>query len=135
MADTGCTLMLSTFLNATVQQNLKLKLFCNDVTPTRASVPGTFTEASGGGYAALTLTNNSWTPEANTPIDFVYAAQTFTFTGALTTNGTVYGYYITNNAGTTLVCAQLLNAPFTPANNGDNIGITPKLQMSGGTPA
>jgi len=115
--------------------NHTLKLFTNDVTPADTDVAGTYTEATGGGYAAITLTNGSWTVTVgNDPSDAVYAQQTFTFTGALTTNPTVYGYVVEDADGT-LVWAEKLTAPFTPANNGDNIKITPKFQMSKGTPS
>lgn len=115
--------------------NHTLKLFTNDVTPADTDVAGTYTEATGGGYAALPLTNGSWTVTVgNDPSDAVYAQQTFTFTGALTTNPTVYGYFVVDADGT-LVWAERLTAAFTPANNGDNIKITPKFQMSKGTPS
>ncbi len=55
-----------------------------------------------------------------------------TFTGALTTNPTVYGYAVLR--GTTLKWAELLAAPVTPANNGDTITVTPRKQQSTGTP-
>jgi len=112
--------------------DLTLRLFVNDVTPGQAGI--SYTEAAGGGYAAITLTNGSWTVNtANDPSDAVYAQQTFTLTGALTTNDTIYGYYVTD-ADATVVYAERLAASFTPLNNGDNIKVTPKFQMSSGTP-
>jgi hypothetical protein len=136
LADVGADLILNTFFNATAQQNLKLKLFATDVTPADTDTHATYTEASGGGYAAKTLTNASWTvSSANDPSDAVYAEQTFTFTGALTTNGTIYGYYVTNNAGDCLVYAERFASSFTPANNGDQLKLTPKFQLSKGTPS
>lgn len=134
MADEGLIIIMSTFFKNTAAQNLKLKLFATNVTPAHNMTTATFTEANGGGYAAITLTNNSWTVADNSPVDAVYAQQTFTFTGALTTNATVYGYYVTNNAEDKVIWAQLFDATFTPANNGDNIVITPKLQVGTGTP-
>lgn len=136
LADVGADLILNTFFNSTAQQNLKLKLFVTDVTPADTNTVATYTEAVGGDYAAKTLTNNSWTvTSGNDPSDATYAQQTWTFTGALTTNGTIYGYYVTDNAGTTLVWAEKFGTAFTPANNGDQLKLTPAFQLSKGTPS
>ena len=136
LTDLGADEILKTYFNNARPaggNNLTLRLFCNDVTPAQTGI--SYTEATGGGYAAKTLTNGSWTvATANDPSDAVYAEQTFTFTGALTTNTTVYGYYVTD-ADNTVLWAETLTAAFTPANNGDNIKITPKFQLSSGTPA
>jgi len=133
MADLGIDLLLPAWLEA---NDSTLHLFCNNYTPVRGMIPSSFTEASGGGYAAITLAHGSWTEETgDTPRQIQQANQTFTFTGALTTNTTVYGYYVTNAAGAVVLWAQLLDAPFTPANNGDNIVVPVKLQASGGTPS
>lgn len=136
IADVGADLILNTMFVATAVQNCKLKLFATNVTPADTNTTGTYTEAAGGGYAAITLTRGSWTvTTGNDPSDAIYAEQTFTFTGALTTNATIYGYYITDNAGTTLLGAELLPTPYTPASNGDILKITPKVVLSKGTPS
>ena len=137
LADVGADEILKTYFNNSRPaggNNLTLKLYATNVTPLDTSTAGSFTEAAGGGYAAKTLTNGSWTvTPGNDPSDAVYAEQTFTFTGALTTNPVVYGYYIVDADGT-LIYAELLPAPFTPAVNGDQLKITPKFQLSKGVP-
>ncbi len=137
MSDLGCDLLLDTFFVGTAVQNTVLKLFVTEVTPGKHSVVGDFTEAVGGGYAAITLTRGAgWTiTVADDPSDAIYTQQTFTFTGALTTNTKIYGYYVTNAAGTILLWAEALAVYFQPANNGDKLLITPKIQVSFGTPA
>lgn len=136
LTDLGADQLLKIlFINtrATGGNNLTLRLFANDVTPAQTGI--TYTEAAGGGYTAQTLTMGStWvvTP-ANDPSDAIYAQQTFTFTGALTTNPTIYGYYVTDADGVVL-WAERFTTSFTPTTNGDNIKITPKFQMSSGTP-
>jgi hypothetical protein len=136
LVDVGADLILNTFFNATAQQNLKLKLYCTSVSIDDTKVVGDFTEASGGGYAAKTLTNGSWTVTVgDDPSDAVYAQQTFTFTGELTTNKDIYGYFVTDNAGTTLIWAEAFGATFHPYNNGDQLLVTPKFQLSKGTPS
>ena len=139
LADVGADQVLKAYFNNNwpASKDLKLRLFTNDYTPVDTSVLGNFTEAAGGGYVAKDLANGSWTiTVANDPSDAVYAEQTFTFTGPLTGNATIYGYYIEDNAGSsgTLVWAERLGASFTPNQNGDQLKITPKFQLSKGTP-
>jgi hypothetical protein len=135
LTDLGADEILKTYFNNTRPtggNNMTLRLFATDVTPAQTGV--SYVEATGGGYAAITLTNGSWTiTPANDPSDAVYAQQTFTFTGPLTTNGTVYGYYITD-ADSTVIYAEAIT-PFEPLASGDNIKITPKFELSSGTPA
>jgi hypothetical protein len=137
LADVGADEFLKVYFNndrPTGGNNLTLKLYSNDYTPVDTSVAGSFTEVSGGGYAAITLTNGSWTVTVgNDPSDAVYAQQTFTFTGTIGGSGTVYGYFVVDADGT-LVWAERFATSFTPAQNGDNIKVTPKFQMSKGTP-
>ncbi len=138
LADLGADAILEAYFNDTWPAggiNLTLRLFVTNVTPSQASVVGDFTEATGGGYAAKTLTNGSWTvTPANDPSDAVYTQQDFVFTGVLTTNPSVYGYYITD-ADNVLIYAESLVATYTPATSGDTLAITPKFQLSSGTPA
>lgn len=137
--DLGAAAILAAYFNNSFASNkdLTLKLFCNNITPADTDTTGTYTEASGGGYAAITLTNGSWTVSQVSSIEqAAYAQQTFSFTGPLTTNLTIYGYYIIDKAVTpNVIYAQLLNAPMTPANNGDALKVTPIFQLSHGTPA
>jgi len=140
LVDVGADQILKAYFNNSwpASKNLKLRLYATNVTPVDTHTLGSYTEAAGGGYTAITLTNGSWTVTVgNDPSDAVYAEQTFTFTGALTTNPIVYGYYIEDNDGSTgvLVWAELFGTTFTPANNGDTLKVTPKFQLSKGTPA
>lgn len=116
--------MLKQLLGAAAIETLQLKLYCNNYTPVAGSLASNFTEASGGGYAAKSLTASSWTYSGGNPTTASYPAQTFTFTGALTTNTTVYGYYVVGATSGKCYWAELLATPFTPANNGDNIQLT-----------
>lgn len=115
--------------------NHTLKLFTNNYSPVQGSVEGSFTWATGGvGETPKTLTNGNWViTTANDPSDAIYAEQTFTFSGALTGNPTIYGYGVLD-ADNVLIYAQLLPAPFTPA-SGAVLKVTPKNQASSGTPS
>lgn len=138
LADVGADAILNAVLNnvwPSGGKNLTLKLFTNDYTPVDTSVAGSFVEASGGGYVSKTLANGSWTvTPSNDPSDGTFAEQTWTFTGALSGSATVYGYFVVDADGV-LWWAERFSASFTPANNGDQVKVTPKMQLSKGTPS
>lgn len=92
-----------------------------------ATVVGHLTQAAGGGYAGIALTAANWVTTPGTPTSTAYPKQTFTFTGTLTGNATVIGYYITRADGS-LVFAEAL-ASFQPANNGDTVDVTPTFTL------
>lgn len=107
---------------------LTLRLYCNNITPSYTDTAGTYTEAAGGGYAAIALTGASWSaPSGSGPASTAYAQQTFTFTGALTTNATIYGMFYTLTTGGTIMAAELFGSTFVPATSGDTLKITPTL--------
>lgn len=110
--------------------NWSLRLFGNDATPADSSVVGDFTEISGAGYARVTLASASWTISAVTPSVAAYAAQSFVFTGALDSPGTIYGYYIVDNAGNLVTAERLASPPFTPATNGDAVIVVPQIALA-----
>ena len=106
--------MLDIILNVTAAQTLILRLYTNNVTPGEASVAATFTEATGFGYSAITLTPGTWTTTPGNPSTAAYPQQTFTFTGAL---GNVYGYYITQMTSGFLMWAELFtDGPYNIVN-------------------
>lgn len=130
--DSGCAKVLTEYF-ITSGGALTLKLFATNVAPADTDVAGTYTVASGGGYANKTLLAASWAESNVGGIEQVaYADQVFTFTGPLTTNPTIYGYYVVDGAGT-LIYSEA-GTPFTPANNGDTYTVKPKFQFSKGTP-
>lgn len=138
LGDVGADTILGTFFNNAWPaggKNLTLKLNTNNYVPLDTSVAGDFTEAAGGGYAAVTLTNGSWViTVGNDPSDAVYAQQTWTFTGALTGTATIYGYFVVDADGV-FVFAEKFDYSMTPAKNGDQLKVTPKCQLSKGTPS
>lgn len=111
--------------NTTVR-NLIYRLFATNVTPAETDTAGSYTEATGGGYASQTLTGAYWTITNGAPTEAAYDQRTFGFTGALTTNPTIYGYYVTRVTDADLVLAETFMS-FTPANNGDQILLTPRI--------
>lgn len=121
----GEQIILEAATGKTAPQNLVLRLFTSNTTPAETDTEATYTEASGNGYAAITLTAANWTTTPGAPTETAYPEQTFTFTGAL---GNVYGYYLTQVTSGKLVWAErFTGAPFNIQNNGDQIKITLKL--------
>jgi hypothetical protein len=117
---------LQYLVNRAAPENLVLRLYTSNTTPAEADTAGTYTEATGFGYAALTLTGASWgAPSEGAPSSIAYAQQTFTFTGAL---GNVYGYYLTRaTSGRIAYSERFSDGPYNIVNNGDQIKITPTI--------
>jgi hypothetical protein len=134
--DVGGQAMLNILFGATAKPTtFTLALFTDAAAPADTDINTTHEVAVGGGYAAKTLSNNA-TVALNSGIpEATWALQTWTFTGPLTNavNKTIKGYQILS--GTTLLYEEVLDQPFTPNYNGDQISITPKFQLGNGTPA
>ena len=120
------------FLTSVVADATSLVLYVNNVTPAKSgtgSLTSDYTMAAGGGYAPITLSPGSWVLSGSNPTVAAYPIQTFTFTGPLTGNATIYGVAVKNGAGN-ILCAQLVASPFTPAVNGDTLQDTVSISLS-----
>jgi hypothetical protein len=138
----GDVIVSTTFLTAALDEmymygSMYLKLFCNDYEPAADMVPGDFTEASGGGDAmkAVESTTDFTQEYDNEPPDIIMAEQTFTFTGVLTTNPSVYGWFLISEDLSLVLVAKELDTPYTPASGGGTLKFTPRIQAGNGTPA
>lgn len=119
---------LKNFLNVTAPETLVLKLFSNNRTPAKTDVTADYTEVSGNGYAATTLTPANFVFTAGDPGSAAYPQVTFSFTGAA---GNVYGYYVVGATSGNLAFAnRFSNAPINIANNGDEIRITLTITLN-----
>lgn len=125
IVNNGEVIALSYLVGKTAStETLKVCLYTNNITPAEGDTAGTYTVASGGGYADATLTAGSWTVTGGAPTQAVYGPTiTWTFTGALSGSATVYGYYIVRNTTGDIVGAENFSTPFTPAANGDYISL------------
>lgn len=120
--------MLKAIVNHTAPENLVLKLYTSNTTPAETDTAATYTEASGNGYSSVTLTGASWTITEGAPSYAQYAQQTFTFTGAL---GNVYGLFLIQTTSTILMWAErFTDGPYNIQNNGDQIKITPYIELA-----
>ena len=120
-------IILANFLNKTAPQDLRLKLYSSDTTPSETDTEATYTETTGGGYVQQALTASSWTVTPGNPTTAAYPEATFTFTGAA---GNVYGYYVVQSISGALMWAErFTNAPLNIQNNGDEIRVTPQITL------
>ena len=123
----GALLALKALIGASAQtEDFVVGLFTSNITPANADTAATYTaaEAAGGGYARKTLTKATWVVTGN-PI--TYPAQTWTFTGALTGNAVIYGYFILRATTLDLVYAENFGSGFQPLANND--ALTVNLQL------
>ena len=121
--------ILGLSINAVAPQDLKLRLFANNLTPTVDSVIGDMTQAAGFGYAELAMIPGSWTRTPGAPYVAAYPATTFTFTGAI---GLIYGWYIVTADGLILgPCERFPLGPYNKQTNGETIQVPPQWSMLG----
>lgn len=126
--DVGENLSLEMIVNKTAPQNLVLKLYKNNITPSDTDTAATYTEAAFGGYAAITLTGASWGTASSGTI--TYGAQQ-TFTCNATATDDIYGYYVVQAvSGTLLYSERDAAAPLAIRNSGDAIKITPTISAN-----
>lgn len=126
----GAQLIMSRALNKSATGDLRLKLFKSNTTLTTATAIGDLTLADFTGYADITLTGASWGVTDAAPSVSSYALQTFTSTAG-SQNQDVYGYVVTDAAGTTAIWGETFSdGPYNIANNGDKIEITPIFNLS-----
>lgn len=115
--------------NALTAQTLYLNLFSDDETIGAATVAGSFTVVTGGGYVQCTLAGTGWTGgNSGGTCSTTYATQAFPFTGSV---GNVYGYAITTATGITgnLVGAEKFATAQMVSASGDQINIVPTLKL------
>jgi hypothetical protein len=127
--DVGENIALEALTNKTAPQNLVLRLFSNNITPSDTDTAGTYTEATFAGYAAITLTGASWGAASAGTITYG-SQQTFTLSSTGTVEN-IYGYYVTQAVSGLLVYSERDGAaPFPITNSGDNIKITPTISAN-----
>ena len=126
--DTGENLSLEMIVNKTAPQNLVLKLFKNNITPSDTDTAATYTEATFTGYSAIPLTGASWNAASAGTITYS-AQQTFTCTGA--SADSIYGYYVVqSSSGILLYSERDASAPFAVSNSGDAVKLTPSISAN-----
>jgi hypothetical protein len=120
---------------------IKIKLAQNNFAPSEQSAIGDFTEATFPGYTDIPCVVGTQ-PEGLDPTSLdslIYLkgpAGGFQYltTGPWVADQTVYGYYLVDNAGTTLYASQLFPAPITLTGSGQILDIgDPNLRLVAGS--
>ena len=130
--DEGEVNMLERILNNAAADDVDLRLYVNDVTPsesdTMASGSETYTECSETGYAAKTLTGASWTISTSTgTTSATYAQQDFVLTSGPVD---VYGYFVTDSTvGDTLLWAERFDTTASLGAGGGTVSVTPYIEL------
>jgi hypothetical protein len=119
---------LQYFVNRAAPENLILKLFKSNTTPSETDTAATYTEADFTGYSAITLTGATWgAPSEGAPSSIAYPQQTFT-SSAGGQNQAIYGYFMVRaSSGRIALAERFTDGPYTIVNNGDQIKITPTI--------
>lgn len=117
---------LKYFVNKAVPENLVLRLFTNDITPSEDDETADYTEASGFGYASITLNGASWSDPTGSPATTSYPEQTFTFSGAI---GNIYGYYLTRASSNKIAYAERFATPFNVQSSGSQLKLTLSISL------
>jgi len=128
--DVGEVELLKRMLNFSATGDVQLYLYTSNTTPAEADVVGSYTLSTvAGGTTVLVLTGTNWTVVTSTGTTTGSHAQvTFTYTGA---EASIYGYVITNAAGTTLLWAErFTDGPYAIPAGGGSVKITPQIQLA-----
>jgi hypothetical protein len=130
LANIGETELLECALKDASPEALVLKLYSNNYDGVEASIAANFTEVSGGGYAAKSLTRAGWgAAVAGDPSYILYGtAQVFGFTGAV---AAVVGYFLVGATSGNLYWSERLYVGAGQAfANGDSLSVTPRFELS-----
>lgn len=123
----GLTQMLGLVVNRYTQDDVVLHLFNNDITPDSTTAYSAFSEPTDTSYAPITLTGSSWTVGPSMDAALAeYAPVDFTFDAG----DSVYGWYLTNNAGNIAYFSERFpSAPFVVPGGGGTITVTLSISL------
>ena len=125
MSSIGDVESLKRVLNYSAADDVKIHLFTNNHTPVAADTLSNYTESTATGYGAVTLTGTDWTISTIGGVTTATHATAVTFTYTAAEN--VYGYYITNNASTVLLWAELFSTYCPIPSGGGSVSVIPKI--------
>lgn len=127
---TGDAYVLGCLVNSVTPSNLVVHLYSNNYTPVKASALGNFTESAITGYSAISLTGANFTITAPDDSNDATATYNTSITFTFTASGSVYGYYVTNTAGTTLVYAEQFATVKSYDSGGGSLSFAPTIQAN-----
>ena len=128
--DVGEVKLLEMALKDANPGDMIIHLYVNDKTPVEGDNLVSFSEMSTQGYVSQVLTRANWVVSSAAGVSTAqYPQLVFTFDGT-GDDTNVYGYYITTNDGAEkLLWAERFPNAITVRNNGDQIKVTPKMEL------
>lgn len=118
--------MLGIAINNVANENLLLKLYKNNITPSEGDTASTYTEVTAAGYSAKTLTKGSWSIANVAGVTTAtYAEQSFDMTAATD----CYGYYVVGATSGNVFWAESFGSNYAIPSGGGSIKITPKITL------
>ena len=115
-----------------LNNDIAMKLYSNDYSPSASSTVAAFVEVVGGGYAQKLLTYANWSFTSGDPTQANYnATQIWTFTGPPNAPGTIYGWYAIRVSDNKLMWAERFPSgvlPFNPV-AGSTVRILPRYSV------
>jgi hypothetical protein len=106
---------------------LEIHLYQNNYTPTTSSVLADFTAATFDGYIPQTISGWS-SPTVTAHVGLIQATAVVFTKAAGATPNSIYGYYVTDSGGTTVLWAELFSTgPFAMSATGSTITVTPTM--------
>jgi hypothetical protein len=126
--NSGNLLQLKVLLGVSSASLPVLRLYTNNVTISATTVIGGVTECVDGSYVAATLGSGGWSFSLVSGVEQgAYSAVNFT----IGTTDTIYGYYITDYANSTLLAIEAFSGgPYSIPSGGATITVTPTIGMS-----
>lgn len=134
--NTSDQLMLSFILNKyttdgsspTSNGDRKLKLFSNNLIPSKTTILSDIMEVATSGYSEIVLAGSNWTVSNIDGVNIAeYPVQTFN----ITSSTYVFGYYVTDYAGLELIWLERFStAPFQLPSGGGVITVTLKITLN-----
>lgn len=119
-------------LNAsTGGENLRCRLFKNDLTPASSYTLADYIEATFTGYISITVSSSDWTIGTDGFLATA-TAPVLTFAASATTDETVYGYYMSSVDSSTLLWSERFPASFRFYSIGDAVLPQPAIRLGMG---
>lgn len=118
---------LSAIVAKSAAEDLVLRLFKNNITPSELDVAASYTESDFTGYSSINLVGANWVITEGAPSDASYAEQTIT-SSADQAEQFAYGYFLTRVTSGRIAWSELFtDGPYSIARNGDVVKIAPKI--------
>jgi len=115
----GKQLSLEMIVNRRAPEDLLLKLFSNDITPSDSDIASSFTEPTSQEYEPFVLTE--WGAAVGEAIEHPLRV----FQGQL---GNVYGYFVVQSkSGGLLYAERFPDGPYNMINRRDEVEVTPRI--------